>query len=91
LRFRITLHSGFRPPEDALDLLFAKLGGLRDGVRFSKLTSEIRATLPDEGGSRERDELEEIGRQQVLDIVKGACERAPELHSDWFAVAAVRR
>jgi hypothetical protein len=91
LRFRITLHSGYRPPEDALDLLFARLGGLRDGVRFSQLSSEIRATLSDEGGSRERDELEEIGRGQVLEIVKGVCDRAPELQADWFAVAAVRR
>lgn len=90
MRFRITLHSGFRPPEDALDVLFEKLGSFREGVRFSKLSSEIRATLSDEG-SRERDELEEIGRSQVLDIVRAACQRAPDLQSDWFAVAALRR
>ena len=90
MRFRITLHSGFRPPEDALDLLFERLGSFREGVRFSKLTGEIRATLSDEG-SRERDELEEIGRSQVLDIVSAVCERTPELQSDWFAVGALRR
>ena len=90
VRFRITIHSGFRPPEDALEVLFAKLGGFREGVRFSKLNNEIRATVSEEG-SRERDELEEIGRRQVLDVVKNVCERAPELELDWFAVAALRR
>jgi hypothetical protein len=92
VKFRITLHSGFQAPEDALDQLFKRLGASRDGVRFAKLAGEIRATWGEDAPiSMESDEREEIGRRDVLDIVREVCERTPELASDWFAVSALRR
>jgi hypothetical protein len=89
--FRITYHSGFSPPADALDLLMQKLGTERSKVSFSKSNSEIRAswngyrassTTPEEHG--------EIGRRAVLDIVREVCELTPGLQLDWFAVSRAR-
>ena len=89
--FKITYHSGFNPPADALDRLMQKLGTERNQVSFSKANSEIRAswngyrassTTPEEHG--------EIGRHAVLDIVREVCELTPGLQLDWFAVSRVR-
>jgi hypothetical protein len=91
VNFRITLHSGFEAPADALDLLWQQLDDTRDGARFARLGSEIRVTWEEDAPiSMERDEREGIGRRAVLDIVREICERAPELQSDWFAVSAQR-
>lgn len=88
MRFKITHHSGFAAPADALDLLWARLGANRDGVSFAKVGREIRAmTKEDAPVSMTRDERTEIGRRAVLDIVRDACDGAPELKSDWFAVS----
>jgi hypothetical protein len=35
----------------------------------------------------ERDELIELGRLAVLEIVRDVCRRAPELELEWFAVS----
>jgi hypothetical protein len=92
VKFRITLHSGFKPPDDALELLWRRIGAGRDGVRFTQLANEIRATWGEDAPiSMESGEREEIGRREVLDIVREACERGPDLESDWFAVSALRR
>jgi hypothetical protein len=89
--FRITLHSGFAAPADALDLLWQRLDSKRDDARFARVGAEIRATWGEDAPiSMERDEREEIGRRAVLDIVCDVCTRAPELRSDWFAVSTLR-
>jgi len=89
--FRITHHSGFAAPADALELLWQRLEEYHGDVRFAKVDPEIRATWSEDAPiSLERDEREEIGRRTVLDIVFDVCARTPELKSDWFAVSAVR-
>jgi len=89
--FRITLHSGFAAPADALELLWQQLDGSQDDVRFEKVDPEIRATWKEDApSSLERYEREEIGRRAVLDIVCEVCAGAPELESDWFAVSILR-
>jgi hypothetical protein len=89
--FRITHHSGSAAPDDALDLLLQHLEATRGPVRFTRRGTEIRATLRgDAPVSMESDEREQIGRRLVLDIVREACETAPQLELEWFAVS-VRR
>jgi len=58
---------------------------------FVRGRTEIRATWGiDIPVAMERDEREELGRIAILDIVRSACEQAPPLRSDWFAVGARR-
>jgi hypothetical protein len=88
VRFRITHHSGFAAPADALDLLSARVGASRDGVSFAKVGQQLRALTPDDAPvSMTRDERVEIGRRAVLDLVREVCEGSTELKSDWFAVS----
>jgi hypothetical protein len=88
LRFRITHHSGFAAPADALDLLSARVGASRNGVSFAKIGQYIRAMTPEDAPvSMTRDERIEIGRRAVLDVVCDVCESSTELQSDWFAVS----
>jgi hypothetical protein len=88
VKFRISRHSGFGAPEDAVDLLWERLGAKHEDASFAKVGREIRATWgEDVRVAVERDERAEIGRAAVLEIVLGVCERAPELRSDWFAVS----
>lgn len=90
MKFRITSHSGFTASTrlaNAVDLLWQRLGAIHDEVSFAKVGSEITATWgEDVPASLKPDERAEIGRRAVLDIVRGVCERAPELELDWFAV-----
>jgi len=89
VKFKITRHSGFAAPADALDLLWQRLGASRDEVSFAKVGSHISATWREDAPvSMERDERVELGRSAVLDIVRDVCERAPELRFDWYAVSA---
>jgi hypothetical protein len=89
--FKITRHSGFAVPADALDLLWVRLDCKRDDARFAKVDAGIRVTWGEDVPiSMERDEREEIGRRAILEIVCDVCERAPELNSDWFAVSPLR-
>ena len=93
MTFKITHHSGFAAPADALDLLWLRLDCNRDDVRnrdvvrFAKVDAELRATWKaDAPLSMERPEREEFGRRAVLSILYEVCEGAPELKSDWYAV-----
>ncbi len=91
MQFRITPHSGFTPPADALELLWQRLGPRRDEVSFAKDGTEITArTGEDAPVSMTRDERIEIGRRAVLTVVRDVCEGAPELKSDWFAISTER-
>ena len=91
MTFRITLHSGFAAPADALDLLWPHLDAMRSDVGFVKVGGEIRTTwAKDSPVSMESDEREQTGRLAILKIVCDVCEGAPELKSDWFAISPVR-
>lgn len=89
MQFRITPHSTYAPPDDALDLLWQRLGASREEVSFAKVGPEIRATTDEDAPvAMTRDERAEIGRRAVLAVLRDVCEAAPELRSDWFAVSA---
>ena len=89
--FSITRHAGWAAPDDALDMLWERLGARREDAAFAKAGAEIRATLGNDAPSSiDREEREEVGRIAILEIVRDVCERAPELSSDWFAVRAYR-
>jgi hypothetical protein len=91
MRFKITLHSGHKSPEDSLDLLAKRLGPRREDVSFAKVGNEIWATLEaDAPVSMTQDERDDIGRRAVLEVMTEACDAAPELNSDWFAVSSGR-
>lgn len=88
VKFRITPHSTFKPPDDALELLWQRLGASRDEVSFAKVGAEIKASVEDDAPvAMTRDERVDISRRAVLGIVVDVCDGAPELKSDWFAVA----
>jgi hypothetical protein len=89
--FKITHHSGFSVPDNALDLLWARLGSRHDGVSFAKRSAQISASWREEPPvSMMRDEREEFGRRAVLEILSEVCEAAPELKFDWYAVSMSR-
>jgi hypothetical protein len=68
-------------------LLWQRLGGSYDDVSFAKIGPEICAEWGEDApASLERDVRGEIGRREVLAILRSVCERAPELELDWFAV-----
>jgi hypothetical protein len=91
VQFKITPHSGFSPPADALETLWQRLGTRRDEVSFAKIGPEITARTGDEAPvSMTRDERVEIGRRAVLDAVRDVCDGAADLKSDWFAVSSER-
>ena len=95
MRFRITPHRGARaspPPDDAMALLWQRLGPNRDDMSFYKVGNEIRVEWGDDPppsmGQDERAERAERGRGEILDLVMEVCQRAPDVNSDWFAVSA---
>jgi hypothetical protein len=91
VRFRITVHSGFAAPADALDMLAERLGRVRDEARFERRSTDIVATWgEDVPVSMESDEREELGRLAVLGIIEDVCDSSPELQLDWFAVSTSR-
>lgn len=88
MKFRITRHSAFKAPDDALDLLWSRLGASHDGVSFAKVGVEIKASAGEDAPvSMTSDERVDIGRRAILEILLEVCELAPELKSDWFAVS----
>ncbi len=88
MTFKITHHSTFKPPADALELLAQRLGPSRDDVSFAKVGAVIKAATEDDSPvAMTSDERVDIGRRAVLAIVIDVCEGSPELQSDWFAVS----
>lgn len=91
MKFKITHHSGFSAPPDALERLFERLPARSDAVSFSKASHGITATWAEDGhGSRPEEELAAIGRLEVLEVVSATCEGDPSLTTDWFAISRLR-
>lgn len=90
MKFRISSHSGLRSPArpaDAIELLSERLGAKHEDASFARVGAEIWVNWGEDVlTSMGRDERSEIGRRAVLEIVREACESAPGLESDWFAV-----
>ena len=101
MQFRITSHSGLASrtrPDNAIDLLWQRLqevdrsidGPIDDEASFARVGRQIWVTWgPDVVASPERRERSEIGRSAVAGMVREACEVAPELDFDWFAVGFI--
>jgi len=89
MKFAVTHHSGSGAPEDALDLLWQRLEGLRhEEVSFNRRGPQVVArTSEDAPVSMERDEREEIGRLAVLECVREVCDQHPELSTSWYAIS----
>ena len=89
--YRITPHLGSPRPRwdaEAMQLLWHRLDLSRGDMAFSRVGPEITATWQlDAPFPVERDELIELGRLAVLEIVRDVCRRAPELEFEWFAVS----
>jgi hypothetical protein len=85
--FRITRHSGSASPDDAIELLWRALPARHEDAKFTKVGSEIRVRWGDTQASSGREESAEVGRIAVLDIMRGVCERTPDLDPAWFAVS----
>ena len=89
MTFRITHHSGYNAPPDALDRLLEQLGPRRDTVAFAKESDEMITVVweADLSGSMTQDERTETGRRMILDIVRDVCELTPGMDVDWFAIS----
>ncbi len=88
MKFKITIHARSGAPDDALELLFERLGARREDVRFAKPGAIIIATwASDAPAAMERDERTEVGRDLIWEMVQDACEGAPNLRSAWYAVS----
>lgn len=88
MRFKITRHAGYSPPTDAIDRLWARLGGKREDASFARVGSEIRATFGDEvRAAAAREQRAELARREVFEIVRDVCDEHAELRADWFAVS----
>ena len=87
---KITPHQAVQLPSrpaNAIELLWARLDAGGEGTSFALRGAEIRATWESTSSrSTSRGELNEIARAAVLELVRGACDAAPELEFAWFAV-----
>jgi hypothetical protein len=71
-----------------MELLLPRLRARADEVSFVMVGDEIRATWGEaDSDSATRGARAEIGREAIVELIRDACERAPELKSDWFAVS----
>ena len=70
-----------------MELLFRRLGARRDEIAFTLSGDQIWAKPDEEGGDATARKIRaEAQRRAIFEIISEACERAPELKSDWFAV-----
>ena len=89
MTFRITHHSGYAAPPDALDRLLEQLGDRRGEVAFSKASeAELAAVWEvDVSNAMTQDERADTGRRMIFEIVRDVCEVTPGLDIDWFAIS----
>jgi hypothetical protein len=73
-----------------MDLLWHRLDLSRSDTSFFKAGTQITATWHlDSTPPVERDELIQLGRLAIVEVVRDVCRRAPELEFEWFAVSPV--
>ena len=97
MQFRIMRHSGLAspaPPAEAMELLWQRLGPSLESndedVSLARVGAQIWVTWgPDVRFSLDSRERFEIGRATVVNMVRSACEHAPELEFGWFAVGFI--
>jgi hypothetical protein len=91
MEFRITTHTGFGAPADAIDSLWPHLETADvDDASFAKGHDDIRANCGyDDASQADREEVMERERREVLEAVCEVCDRAPGLESDWYAIGPV--
>jgi hypothetical protein len=71
-----------------MELLLRRLGAQRDEASFAMTGREITAHWEDgDPPASTRETRMEVERRAIVDLISEACERAPELESDWFAVS----
>jgi hypothetical protein len=92
VQFKITRHSGCGAPADALELLWSQIEGRSfEHVAFAQrrdaLDASVRRELP---VAMERNEREELGRQDVLECLRHICDGVSDLRFEWFAVGLRR-
>ncbi len=91
MEFRITTHTGYGAPADAIESLWPHLqaGGVENEV-FAKRHDEIRANRGHNEASRAiREAHMDRERRAILEAVCEACDRTAELESDWYAIGLV--
>jgi hypothetical protein len=89
MEFRITTHTCYGAPLDAIEALWPHLQDERgERASFVRGHKEIRAILGlDDSNQAVREERMERERRAVLEVVCEVCSRAPGLESDWYAVS----
>jgi hypothetical protein len=89
MRFRITPHAGHDAPADALEQLLDRLSsGRRIKGRFYKVGSEIRVTWGrDDSNGWDRPERLELEREELLDVLRDACRKAPPMQLEWYTIS----
>jgi hypothetical protein len=91
MEFRITTHTAYGAPVDAIESLWPHLqaAGIEDAT-FAKGRDEIRANWGySEASQAIREEVMDRERRAVLEAVCEVCDRTPELEPDWYAIGPV--
>jgi hypothetical protein len=91
MEFRITTHTGYGAPADAIEALWSILQATSiEDAAFAHGHREIRATWSyDEGSRATQEERVEPKRRELLQAVCEACEATPTIESDWYAIGPV--
>ncbi len=86
MRFKITYHTGYDAPADAMDQLLASLTERRAKGRFRKVGREIRVEWGADDGGWDRPERRELEREELLHLLRETCRAGSALNADWYAV-----
>jgi hypothetical protein len=91
MEFRITTHTGYGAPADAIESPWACLRATSvEDATFARGHEEIRATWGyDEASRAIMEELVEPNRRALLEVVCELCDRTTGLESDWYAIGSV--
>ncbi len=91
MEFRITTHTGYGAPVDAIESLWSILQATSiEDASFAHGQGEIRATWGHDEGSRlTQEERVEPERRKLLEAICEACEETATLESDWYAIGPV--
>ena len=88
MEFRITPHTGYGAPPDAIESLWSILQATSiEDAAFDMRHGEITATWGHDEGSRVTlEELMEPKRRELLEAVCEVCDDGSGLESDWYAI-----